>query len=216
MGFLEELQRRRQAHDTTVTPLTPATEPVVTPAAASMPTSTSAAPKPSAGPARNVTSLLDEFLRLSEQQPGNPLAEATLVRTLRDTTGWSQTRLADALGRSESYVSKKLKLVSAPDNVRARIASGDLSEKAFIEGRVHDQGAVVSRTRQARVGLTYEAALALARVCQQLAAQQGLAPIHLGKHPTRREVMAILEHRSEELAEVYKKTPHATAAESSR
>lgn len=57
----------------------------------------------------------------------SPIEEALGYRQLMDRFGHTQDRIAEALGKSRSYIANLLRLLNLPDEVRAMLESGALS-----------------------------------------------------------------------------------------
>jgi ParB family chromosome partitioning protein len=57
----------------------------------------------------------------------NPLEEATAFRMLMDRFGRTQEAVAQAVGKSRSYVANMLRLLTLPENVREYVEAGQLS-----------------------------------------------------------------------------------------
>ena len=61
----------------------------------------------------------------------NPLEEALAFKKYCDESGWgSQTRLAKKVGKSQEYISHRLKLLELPEEVKEELLSGKLSSTA--------------------------------------------------------------------------------------
>ena len=64
----------------------------------------------------------------------DPLEEATAFRNYCRKFGWgSQTKLAKKLGKSQEYISHRLKLLELPENVKQELRKGGLSPTAAQE-----------------------------------------------------------------------------------
>lgn len=57
------------------------------------------------------------------------IEEATALRAILDETGWSQTELAARLGRSQSAVANKLRLLKLEEPVQSLVMQGKLGER---------------------------------------------------------------------------------------
>lgn len=62
-----------------------------------------------------------------QRQDLGPLEEAKGYESLRDTFGYSQRRIAEAVGKSRSTVANMLRLLTLPPSVRRLVEEGDLS-----------------------------------------------------------------------------------------
>ena len=62
-----------------------------------------------------------------QRQDLGPLEEAKGYKSLRDTFGYSQRRIAEAVGKSRSTVANMLRLLTLPPSVRRLVEEGDLS-----------------------------------------------------------------------------------------
>ena len=62
-----------------------------------------------------------------QRQDLGPLEEAKGYESLRDTFGYSQRRIAEAVGKSRSTVANMLRLLALPPSVRRLVEEGELS-----------------------------------------------------------------------------------------
>ncbi|MCP4593684.1 MAG: ParB/RepB/Spo0J family partition protein, partial [bacterium] len=62
----------------------------------------------------------------------SPVEEASAIRRMMDTFGWTQRCTAERLGLSRSAVSNKLRLLRLPDKAREQIGRGALSERQAL------------------------------------------------------------------------------------
>lgn len=65
-----------------------------------------------------------------QRQDLNPLEEAEAYRRLMDEFGHPQSEVAEAVGKSRSYVANAVRLLSLPDDVKDYVRSGRLSAGA--------------------------------------------------------------------------------------
>ncbi len=65
----------------------------------------------------------------------DPLDEATAVKALMDASGLTQAEVGRRLGKSQSWVAKRLGLLDAPEPLREMVASGALSPAAAVEAQ---------------------------------------------------------------------------------
>ena len=64
----------------------------------------------------------------------SPLEEATAFKTYCTTWGWgSQSRLAKRIGRSQEYISHRMKLLDLSENAKQALTSGKISPSAALE-----------------------------------------------------------------------------------
>ena len=63
-----------------------------------------------------------------QRQDLNPLEEAPAFRRLADEFGLTQEQIAARVGRSRAAVANTLRLLSLEDDIRASLASGQISE----------------------------------------------------------------------------------------
>jgi ParB family chromosome partitioning protein len=81
----------------------------------------------------HVTEIRDEdLLRTAlieniQREDLNPIEEALAYKRLGDDSGLTQEQIAAAVGKDRATVANHLRLLRLPDQVRARVAAGDLS-----------------------------------------------------------------------------------------
>ncbi len=62
----------------------------------------------------------------------SPVEEASAIRRMMDTFGWTQKETAERLGLSRPAVSNKLRLLRLPDEAREQVGRGKLSERQAL------------------------------------------------------------------------------------
>jgi ParB family transcriptional regulator, chromosome partitioning protein len=102
----------------------------------------------------------------------NPIEEALAYKRLGDESGLTQEQIAAAVGKDRATVANHLRLLRLPDQVRARVASGELSmghARALLP--VEDVGTLLKAVDQVvNGGLSVRATEALARKLTEPAA----------------------------------------------
>jgi hypothetical protein len=119
--------------------------------------------------------------------------------------GVRQCDLVGALGKSKSWISKRIGLLRAPVAVRRLIEAGKLSECDYYDNRRN----VLAGIKKAKEGFEYqrvqtvcinlEAARLLALMLRDLAERNRAAPIRVSVEVNRRQIESILNTRPLEL-----------------
>ena len=165
---------------------------------------------------------LTENLQREEYEP---LELAREFAAMKIDFGWVNREIAEHLHISESWVSKRLALLDAPQEIQDLIERGELSEseyhnnKSVVEAKVAALSAAPELAEQSKstpatsiksklrgadvrttmVSIPMDAALELAALLQALAVQKAANPIELSDEPTKKELVAILTSRASEL-----------------
>jgi len=86
----------------------------------------------------NVQTLSDEQMALAawsenaQRKDITAIEEATAIKRMMDGFGWSQSDMGSKLGVDRSTVANKLRLLRLPEEVQARIAGRELSERQAV------------------------------------------------------------------------------------
>ncbi|HTV02746.1 MAG TPA: ParB/RepB/Spo0J family partition protein [Luteitalea sp.] len=108
----------------------------------------------------------------------NPIEEALAYKRLGDESGLTQEQIAAAVGKDRATVANHLRLLRLPDQVRARVAGGELSmghARALLA--VEDESILVKAVDQVIAGgLSVRATEALARKLAAPAPETDAAP----------------------------------------
>ena len=86
----------------------------------------------------NVQTLTDEQMALAawsenaQRKDITAIEEAQAIKRMMDGFGWSQSDMASKLGVDRSTVANKLRLLRLPEEVQARIAGRELSERQAV------------------------------------------------------------------------------------
>ncbi len=119
--------------------------------------------------------------------------------------GVSQRDLATALGRSKSWVSKRIGLLRAPDAVRRLIETGQLSESDYYDNQknvlsgIKDAAGGIEYQRVQTVRIKFEAARLLALMLRDLAEKNRAAPVLIRDWGNKKQIESVLNARSAEL-----------------
>jgi hypothetical protein len=119
--------------------------------------------------------------------------------------GVSQRDLAAALGKSKSWVSKRIGLLRAPDAVRRLIETGQLSESDYYDNHknvlsgIKDAAGGLEYQRVQTVRIKFEAARLLALMLRDLAERNRAAPVLVRDWGNKKQIESILNARSAEL-----------------
>jgi hypothetical protein len=119
--------------------------------------------------------------------------------------GVSQRDLAAALGKSKSWVSKRIGLLHAPDAVQRLIETGQLSESDYYDNQknvlsgIKDAVGGFKYQRAQTVRIKFEAARLLALMLRDLAERNRAAPVLVRDWGNKKQIESILNARSAEL-----------------
>lgn len=135
----------------------------------------------------------------------NPLVSARRLAQVLAEHKVKRKDLAEGLGKSEGWLSKRLGLLNATRDIQHLIEAGQLSESEYYDNRanvaagVRGKGEGVQYKRMPTVTIPIEAARALADVLQHLAKAHGLAPVRIDKNTTKKDLVNILTLRASEI-----------------
>jgi ParB family chromosome partitioning protein len=131
----------------------------------------------------------------------NPLEEGMAFRRLIDEFGLTQEQVAARVGRSRVAVANTLRLLGLPEEIRASLAQGDITEghaRALL-AMESDEARLAAWRRVVDEGLTVRQTEELARAAQTSAASTP-APPQEGKEPRPRDAdIVALERQLMEL-----------------
>jgi hypothetical protein len=140
----------------------------------------------------------------------NPLVVARLIADILAGEVKNIT-LAHELKVSPPWVSKRLSLLSAPQEVQKLIEAGSISETEYYNNREHVEKQVNKKNghrlkyqRMPTVTISIEAAQTLAELLQKITIREKLSPIKLDKNATKKELTSILNFRTSEITRAYK------------
>ncbi len=216
----ELIRRKRKDAADAASGLAPAvsTEPLAaTPTlipAAPVPTEPASLKQPSSPvpsePVASSNAVLASLVKKTIAENENPLALARALSALIEGGIRRQDVLAVS-GLSKSWLSRKLTLLSAPPDVQALIASGELSESDYYENRhgvatgIKGRGETLRYKRMSRVSVYTETARDLALILQQLANQHGAVPVRVDAKTTSKDLTNLLNLRANEVWRLIKK-----------
>jgi hypothetical protein len=135
----------------------------------------------------------------------NPLVSARRLAQVLADHKVKRKDLAEGLGKSEGWLSKRLGLLNATRDIQHLIEAGQLSESEYYDNRanvaagVRGKGEGAQYKRMPTVTIPIEAARALADVLQHLAKVHELAPVRVDKNTTKKDLVNILTLRSSEI-----------------
>jgi len=138
-----------------------------------------------------------------------PLEAAQALDKIKQAKQINNKALAKLVHKSESQISRLLKLLKLSEQDRARIASGELSardvqrEKGIVAA-TESPSADQPNPRQSRLSISMQTAASLAGLLKQLAQSHELAEINLGKG-NKKDLIAILETRTAEILGIIKR-----------
>jgi ParB/RepB/Spo0J family partition protein len=115
---------------------------------------------------------------------------------------WAQRELARQLGINQSWISKRLSLLTAPPEIRAAIESGELAETDYYNDKTSAATTVATKREKPdgadqtpkakKLTLPWENAVALAELLIVLGERTGLSDLVLSPEPTKAELLALL------------------------
>ncbi len=142
----------------------------------------------------------------------NPIEEAEALATIKQLNGYGTNKeLAKAVGKSETRVSRSLKLLQLSQEERGRVVSGELSVREIqnhkgVEaardgsadkgvGDLDGKGEGSPTPRIAKVSISMDTANHLALLLQIIAEKNGLAGVALSDM-SKKELVTVLEARA--------------------
>lgn len=135
------------------------------------------------------------------EQNKNPMQIAKMLAVILDA-GLNSKQLADELRMSKAWVSKRLGLLKAPEELQQQIESGLLSEHEYYNHRARVEAESSRKKRQTlqyarmpTVTVSIEAAHALAGILKKLTVSHNLNPIALDQKTGKKELVSILNLR---------------------
>lgn len=155
------------------------------------------------------------YLQLTEnihREDYDPVELAEELKTLQQMEGLGVRELARKLKISPGWISKKLSLAAADDQIKQAITDGVIAETAYYNdreaavatvkdaaagGKPAKTGAV--KERAVMVSIPMEVARDLADILKRIAARADHNPVTLGRDATKKDVAAILIARAREL-----------------
>jgi ParB family chromosome partitioning protein len=117
--------------------------------------------------------LADQLVENLLREDLTPIDQANGIRELMELQGWDQSRVGDELGISKGHISKLLTLLRAPEPVRQKVASGELSmqagyDLARVDATVASEIASVPQdTRSARAAVERSGLVSRARTTRR-------------------------------------------------
>jgi ParB/RepB/Spo0J family partition protein len=170
-----------------------------------------------------------------QREDYEPLELAREFARLKEEFNLSDADLAARLKVSRTWVWKQLSLLEAPEPIREAIEKGSLSATEYLNnkadyldrlqrsqklaGEPQDNGPDGSESanepaasRVARVAVPMQTAVALAEILKTLAGRYQLSDIELSATPTKKELLAVLTARAEEIKKHMRKHDRASPA----
>ncbi len=122
---------------------------------------------------------------------------AVELQRLKDTEKKTDAELSEIMGRNPSWIYRVRSLNDAPDEVKKRIASGELSVTTYWNNK---KDILAKKTRRVLVKVPYTQALELTQLLQRIAEKSdGLEPIKIPKKPKKDDLLKIIMERSTEI-----------------
>ena len=155
------------------------------------------------------------FVQISENAQREdylPLELASELADLKNETGFTIEKIASRIGKSKGFVSKYINLLDAPDEVKTAISTGEIAVTSWFNNKEqvsqqlkepvhHSRQPPQTKTRNASMAISFDAARDMARILQTLANQNGLANIDvdLSGSVSKKQLQAILLTRTNEI-----------------
>ena len=155
------------------------------------------------------------FVQISENAQREdylPLELASELADLKNETGLTIEKIATRIGKSKGFVSKYINLLDAPDEVKTAISTGEIAVTSWFNNKeqvsqqlkepvYHSRQPPQTKTRNASMAISFDAARDMARILQTLANQNGLANIDvdLSGSVSKKQLQAILLTRTNEI-----------------
>ena len=139
----------------------------------------------------------------------NPIKTAMMLSAIL-AGGVKRKEVTERIAKSDAWLSKRLGLLKATKDIQRLIEAGELSEREYYNNRpnissgIKGRGELLRYQRMPTVTIGIEAARAIASILQELAAQQGAAPIHLDANTNKKDLTGILNLRAGEIREMIK------------
>ncbi len=135
----------------------------------------------------------------------SPLEEAEGLQRLKDAKQINNKQLSALIKKSESRVSRILKLLTLTDEEKSQVESGEISAREIQRGKGTEaakQPTVkkedTQKPRESKLSISMETAQVLAELLKVLSEQNGLADIDLGKK-NKKDLIAVLESRAADI-----------------
>ena len=134
----------------------------------------------------------------------NPIKTAMMLSAIL-AGGVKRKEVIEGIAKSDAWLSKRLGLLKATKDIQRLIEVGELSEREYYNNRpnissgIKGRGELLRYQRMPTITIGIEAARAIASILQELAAQQGAAPIHLNANTNKKDLTGILNLRAGEI-----------------
>ena len=134
----------------------------------------------------------------------NPIKIAMMLSAIL-AGGVKRKEVIERIAKSDAWLSKRLGLLKATKDIQRLIEDGELSEREYYNNRpninqgIKGRGAALRYQRMPTITIGIEAARAIASILQELATQQGAAPIHLDANTNKKDLTGILNLRASEI-----------------
>lgn len=165
---------------------------------------------PEAGNVNSDVQKLIAFAVEAIEQNKNPMQIAKMLAAILEA-GLNSKQLATELRMSKAWVSKRLGLLKAPEELQQQIESGLLSEHEYYNHRARVEAESSRKKRQTlqyarmpTVTVSIEAAHALAGILKSLTIKHNLNPITLDQKTSKKELVALLNLRPFEILKALK------------
>jgi len=138
-----------------------------------------------------------QLVENTQREDYEPLDLAEEILDLKIQTGQSDIQLGERIGVDRSWIFKQCALAQAPEEIKARIRSGDLAPTTYLNNK---KAYLEKRPRRVYVKIPYEVSIKVARMIEAISKQgEGAQPVKLGRKPKKTEVIALLDERIDDL-----------------
>jgi hypothetical protein len=157
--------------------------------------------RPASGKVNSEVQKLVAFAVEAIEQNKNPMQIAKMLSAILEA-GLNSKELADEIRMSKAWVSKRLGLLKAPQELQQQIEAGLLSEHEYYNHRSRVEAESSRKKKQTlqyarmpTVTISIEAAHALAGILKKLTITHNLMPITLDHKTGKKELVSILNLR---------------------
>lgn len=128
-----------------------------------------------------------------QREVHGPLDLANEYARLINENGLTQIQLAKKLGVSQGWISKKLSLLTAPQDIQDKIQRGEIAETVLYNDKDGAQDSGEASTERVKtITVPRGQILEVAKLIRDVTVKYGLPEVELSKKPTKAELLAVL------------------------
>lgn len=144
---------------------------------------------------------LSQVIENIQREDYNPFDLANEFARFINENGLSQSQLAKKLHVTQGWVSKKLSLLSAPEEIQEQIQRGELAESNYYNHRDEtppkkshrpEASGQPAKERVKTIPVPRSQVVEMAKLIRDCTIKYGLAEAELSKNPTKAELLALL------------------------